>query len=90
MATERCGIRISDYCYAAEHLIPQHLDEVKKHKDELVQKTKRSVHERLTKEIIYWDNRASHLKRQKEAGKPMAKINADQAQRRGKRVRGTT
>ncbi len=68
--------------YAAEHLIPQHLDEVKKHKDELVEKTKRAVHERLTKEIIYWDNRASYLKRQEEAGKPMAKINADQAQRR--------
>ena len=68
--------------YAAEHLIPQHLDEVKKHKDELVEKTKRAVHDRLTKEIFYWDNRANYLKRQEEAGKPMAKINADQAQRR--------
>lgn len=68
--------------YAAEHLIPQHLDEVKKHKDELVEKTRRAVHKRLTKEIVYWDNRASHLKRQEETGKRMAKINAEQARKR--------
>ena len=68
--------------YAAEHLIPQHLDEMKKHKLELVQKTMRAVQERLTKEIAYWDGQANKLRLQEEAGKRMASINAANAQAR--------
>ena len=68
--------------YAAEHLIPQHLDEMKKHKLELVQKTMRAVQERLTKEITYWDGQATKLRLQEEAGKQMARINAANAQKR--------
>lgn len=45
--------------YAVEHLVPNHLDEVKAHRETLVQKTMRAVKERLTKEIYYWDNRAN-------------------------------
>ena len=44
--------------YAVEHLVPAHLDEVKEHRETLVQKTMTAVKERLTKEIHYWDNRA--------------------------------
>ena len=49
-------------------------------KEQLVQKTKNAVKARLTKEINYWDNRAYELKRQEEAGKQMAGLNAAQAQ----------
>ena len=62
--------------YAVEFLIPEHLREVKAHKEETVPKTIAAVKERLTKEINYWDNQAYELKLQEEAGKPMAKINS--------------
>ena len=45
--------------YAVECLVPNHFDEVKAHRETLVQKTMRAVKERLTKEIYYWDNRAN-------------------------------
>ena len=45
--------------YAVERLVPEHLNEVKAHRETLVQKTMRAVKERLTKEIYYWDNRAN-------------------------------
>ena len=48
--------------YAVEHLIPEHLSEVKAHKEELVQKTLGAVKDRLTKEINYWDHRAHQLR----------------------------
>jgi len=68
--------------YAAEHLVPQHLHAIKRQKDELVRKTIAAVHERLTKEIIYWDNRATQLRAEEQAGKPMSKINSDLARQR--------
>lgn len=55
--------------YAAEHLVPGHLDEVRRRKDELVGKTLAAVNDRLTKEINYWDHRAAQLKEQELAGK---------------------
>ena len=45
--------------YAVEHLVPVHFDEVKAHRETLIQKTMRAVQERLTKEINYWDKRAN-------------------------------
>ena len=45
--------------YAVERLVPEHLDEVKAHRETLIKKTMRAVQERLTKEINYWDNRAN-------------------------------
>ena len=68
--------------YAVEHLIPEHVKEVKARKAELVPKTIAAVKARLTKEINHWDNRAIDLKRQEEAGKPMAKINSAGARQR--------
>ena len=64
------------------HLIPEHLKEVRAHKEALVPKTIAAVKERLTKEINYWDNRANDLKRQEEAGRSMAKINSALARQR--------
>ena len=68
--------------YAVTSLIPEHLKEVKAHKETLVPKTIAAVKERLTKEINYWDNRANDLKLQEEAGRPMAKINSAGARQR--------
>ena len=62
--------------YAVEQLIPEHLNEVKVHKEELVQKTLGAVKDRLTKEINYWDHRAGELRRDEEAGRRNARINA--------------
>ena len=68
--------------YAVTSLIPEHLKEVKAHKEALVPKTIKAVKERLTQEIYYWDNRANDLKRQEETGRPMAKINSALARQR--------
>ena len=47
--------------YAVEHLVPNHFDEVKAHRETLVKKTMRAVKERLTREINYWDKRANRI-----------------------------
>ncbi|UIE39780.1 helicase-related protein [Leptodesmis sichuanensis] len=68
--------------YAITHLVPQHLQEVREHKEELIDKTIRAVKDRLTKEINYWDHRAAELRLQEQAGKPNAKLNSARAQQR--------
>jgi SNF2 family DNA or RNA helicase len=68
--------------YAISQIVPQHLQEVKQHKEELIDKTLVAVKDRLTKEINYWDYRASELKQQEEAGKTNAKINSARARAR--------
>ncbi|MGC8712941.1 MAG: helicase-related protein [Leptodesmis sp.] len=68
--------------YAITHLVPQHLQEVRERKEELIDKTIRAVKDRLTKEINYWDHRAIELRSQEQAGKPNAKLNSTRAQQR--------
>lgn len=68
--------------YAISQIVPQHLQEVKQHKEELIDKTLVAVKDRLTKEINYWDYRAAELKYQEEAGKTNAKINSAKARSR--------
>ena len=68
--------------YAAEHLVPSHLAEVRLRKEALIDKTRAAVHERLTKEINYWDHRANQLKEQELAGKVNAKVNSGLARQR--------
>ncbi|MDH6099696.1 helicase-related protein [Anabaenopsis sp. FSS-46] len=68
--------------YAIAHIVPQHLQEVKKHKEELINKTMAAVKERLIKEINYWDHRAADLQQQEIAGKINAKINSAKARSR--------
>lgn len=55
--------------FAVESIAPEHLQEVRKHREQLVDKTYAAVKERLTKEIIHWDRRAQHLKVLQEAGR---------------------
>jgi hypothetical protein len=68
--------------YATENLIPRHLNSVKTRRDAHVKKTLAAVHERLTKEINYWDNRASELRKDVTQGKANAKLNLIRAQQR--------
>ena len=62
--------------YAAQHLVPSHLGEVRLRKEALIDKTRAAVHERLTKEINYWDHRAVQLKEQELAGRTNARLNS--------------
>ncbi|MHB1423640.1 MAG: helicase-related protein [Gemmataceae bacterium] len=68
--------------YAAIHLVPQHLDELRRRKEELIDKTKAAVQDRLTKEINYWDHRAAQLKDQELAGRVNARLNSGLARQR--------
>ncbi|KYC37163.1 RNA helicase [Scytonema hofmannii PCC 7110] len=68
--------------YAIAHIVPQHLQEVKHHKEELIDKTMAAVKDRLIKEINYWDRRAEDLQLQEMAGKANAKINSAKARAR--------
>ena len=68
--------------YAAIHLVPDHLVEVRRRKEELIDKTMAAVQDRLTKEINYWDHRAAQLKDQELAGRINAKLNSGLARQR--------
>ena len=68
--------------YAVSRLVPDHLEEVRSRKLELLTKTEAAVKERLTKEIAYWDHRAAALQSQEQSGKPNARLNSSEARRR--------
>jgi len=68
--------------YAVQKLVPSHLNDVRGRKTELINKTMAAVKERLTKEIMYWDNRANQLKEDEQAGKQNARINSAKARQR--------
>ena len=68
--------------YAALHLVPEHLTEVRRRREELVAKTLVAVKDRLTKEVNYWDHRAAQLKDQELAGRVNAKLNSGLARQR--------
>jgi len=78
----RFGLEDNVFAFAAEHLVPQHLADVKQRKEELVDKTTAAVKDRLTKEINYWDLRAEELKRQELAGRTNARLNSGKARQR--------
>jgi len=68
--------------YAIAEVVPEHLEEVRTQKLDLIAKTEAAVKDRLTKEINYWDHRAEDLKHQEQAGKPNARLNSNEARRR--------
>ena len=74
--------------YAAIHLVPEHLGEVRHRKEELLNKTLAAVKDRLTKEITYWDHRAAQLKDQELAGKVNARLNSGLARQRADELAG--
>jgi SNF2 family DNA or RNA helicase len=68
--------------HAVANVVPEHLDEVRSRRLDLIEKTEAAVRERLTKEIGYWDHRAEQLKLQEQAGKPNARLNSGEARKR--------
>lgn len=68
--------------YAIEHVVPEHLAEVRNRKLRLLDKTEAAVKERLTKEISYWDHRAEDLKLQEQAAKSHSRLNSGEARKR--------
>ena len=68
--------------HAVTHVVPEHLQEIRSARLNLIAKTEAAVKDRLTKEIAYWDHRASQLRDQELAGRPGAKLNSGEARRR--------
>jgi len=71
--------------HAIQHLVPEHLDRVRSRVEARVEKTRRAVHERLTKEITYWDHRANELQLQEETGK-QPRMNSRKARERAEEL----
>jgi hypothetical protein len=76
------GLEAQALAYAVTQVVPEHLEEVRRRRLELIEKTRAAVKDRLTKEIAYWDHRAEELRLQEQAGKPNARLNSQEARRR--------
>jgi superfamily II DNA or RNA helicase len=74
--------------YAVAHVVPEHLEEVRSRKLELIAKTEAAVKERLTKEISYWDHRAEQLRAQEQAGRANDRLNSGEARKRADNLQG--
>ncbi|MDI3340919.1 MAG: helicase-related protein [Sphaerobacter sp.] len=77
----REGLAERAKAHAIATLVPEHVAEVRQRKEALIARTKAAVHDRLTKEIIYWDRRATELRQQEEAGKT-PRLNSAKARQR--------
>ncbi|MGO9475776.1 MAG: DEAD/DEAH box helicase, partial [Rhodomicrobium sp.] len=65
---------------AAQNLVPEHYNEVAHRRIAHVEKTLAAVHERLSKEIAFWQDRWLKLKEDGEAGKDI-RLNLENARR---------
>ena len=74
--------------HAIANVVPEHLEEVRSRKLELLNKTEAAVKDRLTKEISYWDHRAEQLKLQEQSGKTNARLNSGEARKRADALQG--
>ncbi len=81
------GLEQRALTYAVEHLVPQHLQRLRKSRDERIEKTTRAVKQRLTREIAYWDHRAQELLAKEQAGQT-PKINSTMARQRADDLEG--
>lgn len=77
----RGGLEEKASQYAITQIVPSHFDEVKRRKEELVNKTMAAVKDRLTKEINYWDHRAQEIRAQEQAGRT-PRLNSAKCQQR--------
>jgi hypothetical protein len=71
-----------------QHLVPDHLGDVKTRRAEMIDRTYSAVKDRLTKEITYWDHRAEELKAQEQSGRVNARLNSEMARRRADDLQG--
>ena len=74
--------------HAIAKVVPQHLSEVRDRRLGWIEKTRAAVKDRLAKEISYWDHQAARLSEQEAAGKPNARLNAQEARRRADDLQG--
>jgi superfamily II DNA or RNA helicase len=74
--------------YAIQHVVPEHIEEVRSRRLEWIGKTRAAVKDRLTKEINHWDHRAEQLRHQEQSGKAGAKLNSGEARRRADELAG--
>jgi superfamily II DNA or RNA helicase len=72
--------------YAANTLVPEHYEEVKARRQKEIEKVRQAVHERLTKEIDYWQERYLQLKDALAAGK-QPRMQPENARRRVEELR---
>ncbi len=72
--------------YAIENLIPKHFAEVKQQREAMLDKTAREVKNRLTAEVMYWDQRGADLREKEAAGKTNAKLNSERADQRSEEL----
>ncbi|MDP3151461.1 MAG: helicase-related protein [Archangium sp.] len=73
--------------WATQHLVGDHLGEVRATRQKMVTKTLAAVHERLTKEINHWSKRANELAAEVRAGK-QPKLQPDNAKKRVEELKG--
>lgn len=74
--------------HAVREVVPQHLSEVREPRLEAIAKVRAAVKDRLTKEIMQWDNRTEQLKAQEQAGRANARLNSREARRRADELQG--
>lgn len=67
--------------HAIEVAVPDHLAVVRAHTVDRVERTRAAVRDRLTREINYWDQRASELRLQADAGRT-PRMNPERAEHR--------
>ena len=68
--------------------MPAHVAEVRDRRIGWVEKTRAAVHDRLAKEIAYWDYQAARLSEQEAADRTNARLNAQEARRRADDLQG--
>ncbi|MFD3166810.1 helicase-related protein [Herpetosiphon sp. NSE202] len=67
--------------YAIQHLLQEHLAQMQATTQQRIQRVRRAVHERLTKEIFYWDQRSVALEAEERRGRN-PKVNSLKARQR--------
>ncbi len=72
--------------FAVSRLVPTHFKEVRDHREALVEKIRREVRARLTREINHWDYQKTRLEEAEMAGKMGAKMNSELARRRAEEL----
>lgn len=76
------GIEDMAKTYAITNLIPAHFEEVKTHRESMLNKTENAVRNRMRAEIQRWDMRAAVLQQRESAGKKNSKLNSIKAAQR--------
>ena len=72
--------------YAVANVVPEHVEEIRRARQPLLDKTRDAVQARLTMEISHWDRRAEDLKLQEQTGRVNARLNSAQARLRADRL----